>query len=147
MKEKILGKNSAKAFYTFAKAQLSAFTGGICDYLIMIGLTEITGMHYTFSIMFGGMFGAVINFSINRYWAFSAGENLRLRLGPQLARFSMVVAGSIFLKSLGTYLVTSGLTLDYRISRLFVQAVVAYGFNYSLLRYWVFRPVEKRVEK
>ncbi len=138
------GINNAKAFYTFAKAQVSAFTGGICDYMIMIGLTELTGMHYTFSIMFGGMLGAVINFSINRYWAFSTNENLRAPLGSQLIRFSLVVAGSIFLKSFGTYLVTSGLTLDYRISRLFVQALVAYGFNYGLLKYWVFKPIEKQ---
>lgn len=140
MKKKNRRLESAKAFYTFAKAQLSAFTGGVCDYLIMIGLTELAGMHYTFSIMFGGVFGAVINFSINRYWAFSSGENSKAPLGAQLVRFSLVVTGSIFLKSFGTYLLTSGLTLDYRISRLFVQAIVAYGFNYGLLRYWVFKP-------
>ncbi|MHB1178196.1 MAG: GtrA family protein [Daejeonella sp.] len=144
MKGKMPGMNSGKALHTFVKAQVSAFTGGVCDYMIMIGLTELTGMHYAFSIMFGGILGAVINFSINRYWAFSTGENLRLPLGSQLARFSLVVAGSILLKSFGTYLITSGLTLDYRISRLFVQAIVAYGFNYGLLRYWVFKPNEKQ---
>jgi len=147
MSGKMPEMNKRKAFYTFAKAQLSAFTGGVCDYLIMIGLTELTGMHYTLSIMFGGMLGAVINFSINRYWAFSTVENQRLPLGSQLFRFSIVVAGSIFLKSFGTYLVTSGLTLDYRISRLFVQAIVAYGFNYSLLRYWVFKPNERQTAR
>jgi putative flippase GtrA len=128
-----------KPFYTFAKAQVSAFTGGMCDYFIMIGLTELAGFHYSFSIIVSGLIGAVINFSLNKYWAFTSQGSKHTPVGKQLTRFMLVVAGSILLKSSGTYLITSTLHLDYRFSRLFVELLVSYGFNYVLLRHWVFK--------
>jgi putative flippase GtrA len=54
----------------FGKAQVSAFLGGIVDYLLMIFITEFFGVHYTISIVFGGIAGAIINFSVNRQWTF-----------------------------------------------------------------------------
>jgi putative flippase GtrA len=51
----------------------------------------------------------------------------------------MVVAGSIMLKSAGTYLVTTWLILDYKISRILVDIIVSLGFNYTLQTYWVFK--------
>lgn len=128
----------AAAFYTFAKAQVSSFMGGVSDYLIMIALTEYAGIHYTISIVISGILGAVINFTINKYWSFAQLGSKNASLGRQLSKFVLVVAGSIFLKSTGTYLFSSGLAIDYRISRLIVELLVSYGFNYTLLRYWVF---------
>ncbi len=123
-------------FTVFIKAQLSAFVGGVADYIIMILLTEIAGIFYTWSICISGMLGAVINFSLNRYWAFrSVDEKKR----TQLAKFIFVVLGSIALKSSGTYLLTEIFSLDYRISRLCVDAVVSLGFNFTMQKYWVFR--------
>ncbi len=130
---------NGKPFYTFAKAQVSAFIGGVSDYLIMVTLTELAGFHYTLSIIAGGLIGAVINFSLNKYWAFTSQGSGHSPLGNELIRFILVVAGSILLKSSGTYLVTSLLNLDYRFSRLFIELVVSYGFNYVLLRHWVFK--------
>ncbi len=130
---------NSTGFYTFAKAQVSSFIGGVSDYLIMIALTELVGFHYTVSIVVSGIFGAIINFSINKYWAFTSQGSATSALGNQLLKFILVVAGSIVLKSAGTYLITSFLNLDYRISRLIVELAVSYGFNYTLLRYWVFR--------
>jgi putative flippase GtrA len=138
-KEKNKVMAGAKSFYTFAKAQVSAFIGGVSDYLIMIGLTELTGLHYTLSIFFSGTMGAIINFSINRYWSFTLQGSTNSPLSAQLSRFIIVVAGSIFLKSAGTFLFTSFLKLDYRISRLVIDLIVSYGFNYTLLKKWVFK--------
>ncbi|MGV3686385.1 MAG: GtrA family protein [Daejeonella sp.] len=128
-----------KAFYTFAKAQVSAFIGGVSDYLLMIALTELAAIHYAGSIIISGILGAVINFSINKYWAFTSQNSDRTPIGKDLLRFAFVVAGSVLLKSAGTYLVSSVLNLDYRFSRLFVELIVSYGFNYLLLKYWVFK--------
>ena len=129
----------SKAFYIFAKAQVSAFIGGVSDYLVMIALTELLGIHYTISILLSGIAGAIVNFSINRHWAFTSEGSVQSPLGTQLSKFTFVVTGSILLKSLGTHLITRGTNLDYRISRLVVELIVSYGFNYSLLKYWVFR--------
>lgn len=127
---------SKKAILTFLRAQFSAFTGGIADYAIMIFCTEMLHIHYTRSILISGVLGAVINFSINRFWTFNAGSN---PVGNQLVKFCFVVLGSILLKSSFTYLLTENLHLDYKISRLLIDIVVSLGFNYTLQKYWVFK--------
>lgn len=121
---------------TFCKAQFSAFSGGMFDYGVMILLTEYGDIHYTKSIVISGMLGAVVNFSLNRYWTFKRKDVSKYK---QLRKFIVVVFGSIALKSSGTYALTELLHLDYRISRLCVDAVVSLAFNYTLQRYWVFK--------
>ncbi len=120
----------------FIKAQASAFIGGIIDYLIMIACTELLLFHYTVSIVFGGIIGAIVNFSINRYWTYQSTES---KVETQLVKFILIVAGSIFLKSSGTYLLTTFLMVDYKISRIITDIFVSFGFNFVLQKYWVFR--------
>jgi putative flippase GtrA len=120
----------------FAKAQVSAFIGGITDYTIMIICTEYLHIHYTISIVIGGIIGAVVNFSINRYWTFDAKA---LPAKKQIPKFILVVTGSILLKSSGTFLFTQIFRLNYKISRIIVDLIVSYGFNYVLQKRWVFR--------
>ncbi|HLR01087.1 MAG TPA: GtrA family protein [Sphingobacterium sp.] len=119
----------------FLKAQMSAFIGGVTDYLIMIICTELFGIHYTISIVISGVLGAVVNFSINKYWTFEA----KAPLGKQISKFIIVVLGSVFFKSGGTYLVTEFRAIDYRISRLLIELFVSLGFNYPMQKYWVFK--------
>ncbi len=130
------GQRLRQSILTFGKAQFSAFIGGMFDYGIMIVLTEYGHLHYTRSIIISGMFGAIINFSVNRYWTFN---NRTVSKTRQLRRFVFVVLGSILLKSSGTYLLTELLKLDYKISRICIDAVVSLGFNYTLQKYWVFK--------
>jgi putative flippase GtrA len=120
----------------FAKAQASAFIGGFIDYLLMIALTELLHIYFVFSIVISGAIGAVINFSINRHWTYRAGE---VPVTGQVSKFIFVVIGSILLKSGGTYLFTTLLTLDYKISRIITDIIVSFGFNFVLQKYWVFK--------
>ncbi|RYY07528.1 MAG: GtrA family protein [Sphingobacteriaceae bacterium] len=129
----------SKSIFTFAKAQVSAFLGGILDYVVMIACTELLHIHYTVSIVISGTIGAVLNFSLNRYWAFKAKQADQSPVGAQLVRFCVMVAGSVLLKALGTYILTTWLKLDYRISRLIIDIIVSLGFNYVLQNFWVFK--------
>lgn len=121
---------------TFSKAQLSAFIGGLVDYAVMIVCTELFHVYYPISILISGLVGAVVNFSINRYWTYQAQH---FGIGKQLVKFIAVVLGSILLKAFGTYIVTNWLSIDYKISRVLVDIVVSLGFNYTLQTYWVFK--------
>ena len=128
-----------KAF-TFSKAQLSAFGGGMIDYGIMVFLTELFHLHYTVNILISGVIGAVINFSLNKKWTFhSKNQPYKHGLKVQLIKFILVVINSIFMKSYGTFLITQFIGIDYKISRLFVDAVVSLVFNFNLQKYWVFK--------
>lgn len=131
--------------FIFAKAQLSAFIGGITDYLVMIFLTEFFHVHYTISIAIGGIIGAVVNFSLNKGWTFKS-KNAQYKSGmtKQLLKFALVVLNSIFMKSSGTYLITTFFRIDYKISRIAVDLFVSVAFNYTLQRFWVFR--KKKIE-
>lgn len=131
-----------KSVYVFAKAQVSAFSGGMLDYGTMILCTELLHIHYTISIAIGGIIGAVANFSINRYWTFNTGKGNAAPVGNQLTKFIFVVAGSIALKSSGTWLFTNWLHLDYKITRLMVDIIVSLSFNYVLQKYWVFKKTD-----
>ncbi len=120
----------------FGKAQISAFVGGVVDYLLMLICVEWFHTHYITGIIVGGFIGAVVNYSINRYWSF-AGHKQGAQ--QQIGKFILVVIGSILLKSGGTTLLTEVFHIDYKISRLITDAIVSLGFNYVLQRYWVFR--------
>ncbi|MDR3132877.1 MAG: GtrA family protein [Prevotellaceae bacterium] len=128
-----------KQLIIFFKTQLSAFTGGLCDYGIMIFLTEIAGLHYTLSIAVACILGAVVNFAINRSWSFySQNRTYKFSSTQQLIRFTLVLVGSIFLKSSGTFLLTALAGIDYKISRIITDIIVSLGYNYVLQRFWVF---------
>lgn len=124
---------------TFAKAQVSAFTGGMVDYAIMIVCTEFFHIYYVYSIGISGVIGAVVNFTLNKKWTFySKSTGYKSSLDVQLVKFICVVAGSIILKSSGTYGVTTLLHIDYKISRIIVDLFVSILFNYNMQKYWVF---------
>ncbi len=123
-------------FNTLVKAQISAFIGGVFDYAVMIACTELLAIYYARSIVISGLLGALVNFTINRYWTYNSNER---GLSAQLTKFYLVVLGSILLKSYGTYYVTEAFSMDYRITRLLVDLFVSIGFNFVLQKYWVFR--------
>ena len=130
--------------FTFSKAQISSLVGGSVDYLVMLFFTEIFHVHYTISIVIGGVVGAVVNFSINKYWTFHSKEvPYVLNLRKQLFRFILVVINSILLKVSGTYLLTTFLHIDYKISRLITDLIVSLAINYTLQRFWVFKKHRK----
>jgi putative flippase GtrA len=124
----------------FSKAQVSSGVGGVVDYLTMILFTEVFHIHYTISIAICGVVGAFVNFSINKSWAFrSKAHPYEFSVRKQLFRFILVVVNSIVLKMSGTYLLTTFLKIDYKISRIITDLIVSVIFNYMLQRYWVFK--------
>ncbi|WP_427873672.1 GtrA family protein [Flavobacterium sp. MMS24-S5] len=133
-----------KAIVTFLQAQVAAFLGGITDYGLMILLTELCKLHFTFSILISGTVGAIINFSINRFWVFKNQCGYNSRINSQLFKFALVVLGSISLKSSGTFILQKAFQIDYRIGRLIIDSFVSYGFNYPMIKYWVFKTNQKQ---
>ena len=129
--------------FTFAKAQVSAFIGGLSDYAIMVFVTEVFHVHYTISIAIGGIIGAIINFSLNKAWTFhNKSQPYKSSVRKQLLKFVLVVLNSILLKSTGTFLITNFIRIDYKISRIIVDLMVSLLFNYTLQKHWVFNKVK-----
>jgi putative flippase GtrA len=133
-----------KRLLVFGKAQVSAFIGGLVDYLLMIFITEFFGVHYVFSIGIGGVAGAIVNFMLNRNWTFISKDfDYHSSLERQLLKFILVLLNSILLKSSGTYFFTTFLHTDYKISRIMTDLLVSILLNYTLQKHWVFKKVKK----
>jgi putative flippase GtrA len=133
-----------KRLFIFGKAQVSAFLGGVVDYLLMIFITEFFGVHYVFSIGIGGVAGAIVNFLLNRNWTFLSKElDYHSSIGKQLSKFIIVLINSILLKSSGTYFFTTFLNIDYKIGRIMTDLLVSILLNYTLQKHWVFKKVKK----
>ncbi|MGB7527853.1 GtrA family protein [Sphingobacterium cellulitidis] len=120
----------------FLKAQLSAFIGGLSDFGIYTFCYTVLKFTAPFSNVISGSLGAIVNFTINRYWSF---DNTETSLSSQLWKFILVVIGSITLKSLGIHLLVDIWHVHFLISKAIVEIIVSLGFNYTLQRFWVFR--------
>lgn len=138
-------KTFINSAWIFSKAQVSAFVGGMVDYGVMVFLTEIFGIHYTLTIVAGGIVGAFVNFFINRQWTFfSTKHAYKSIVRIQILKFVLMVINSFTLKSLGTHLFVGLSGIDYKIIRILVDLVVSLGCNYPLQKYWVFKKVKNK---
>ncbi|HLS94007.1 putative flippase GtrA [Sphingobacterium allocomposti] len=123
-------------FLSFGKAQISAFIGGLSDFAIYTFCLQVFGFSAHGSNIVSGSLGAIVNFLINRYWAF---DSRTTPIGNQLFRFIVVVVGSITLKSTGIYFLVDYLFLNPFYSKIVVELLVSLCFNFVLQKYWVFR--------
>jgi len=129
-----------KKLLVFTKAQVSAFAGGLIDYLVMIFLTEVFHIPYYFTIAAGGIIGACVNFGLNKSWTFYSKDiPYKNSFFSQLGKFIPVLLNSILLKSTGTYFITTFFVIDYKISRIITDMFVSIVFNYTLQKHWVFK--------
>ena len=130
---------SSRAF-TFFKAQLSAFLGGLFDFGVYSACYKLFHISAPFSNAISGSLGAIVNFLINRYWSFGSTKH---SVGSQLWKFIIVVCGSIALKSTGIHFLVDVYHGNFLFSKLLVEVLVSLGFNYTLQRFWVFKTDSK----
>lgn len=126
----------------FSIAQVSAGAGSVVDYGLMIASHQLLGLPLFWAIALGGTVGAVINFTLNRYWTFRSKDSsvhYSTGLSRQVLRFALTVLGSILLKYLGTYSLERYAAIDYKLGKLIADLFVSVLFNYTLQRFWVFR--------
>ncbi|ERJ61034.1 GtrA family protein [Sphingobacterium paucimobilis] len=120
----------------FLKAQLSAFVGGLFDFGIYSFCYKVLMISAPLSNVVSGSLGAVVNFTINRYWSFN---NTAVPLASQLWKFAIVVMGSIVLKSTGIHFLVDVWHCHFLLSKGIVEIIVSLGFNFTLQKFWVFK--------
>ncbi len=120
----------------FLRVQLSAFIGGLSDFGIYTFCYTVLKFTAPFSNVISGSLGALVNFTINRYWSFNSKTQ---SIGSQLWKFIIVVIGSISLKTLGIHFLVDFLHWHFLLSKGIVEIIVSLGFNFTLQKYWVFK--------
>lgn len=132
------------AYYKFFKAQISSFTASLIDFVMTVMLVELTGIWYLTASVIGTIAGGVTNYFVNRIWSF---KSTRDRISGQAFRYFHIWTGSILLNASGMWLLTTGLGIDYVISKIIISFVVGLGFNYPLQKKYVFKEKSIRIEK
>lgn len=84
----------------------------------------------------GTITGGVVNFTIGRYWVFGA-KNDDIRL--QAKRYMFIWIGNFVLNTTGVFILAKIFNIHYAASKIIVSLIVAFGYNYPLQKYFVFK--------
>lgn len=122
---------------SFLRYNVSAGTASLCDFLMLIFLSEILGIYYVTSTFFGALTGAIIAFILGRNWTFLNKDG---EVSSQGLKFLFVVSGSILLNTVGVYIFTELLLVPhYTISKVMVAGMIGIFYNFPMQRYFVFK--------
>ena len=99
----------------------------VIDYALLIGLTEIWGIHYLISASVGFTVGAVVCYGLSIVWVFDARRYERRT--TEAALFFLIGLIGLSLNDLLLWGLADGLGWPYQLSKLIVAALVL-AFNY-----------------
>jgi putative flippase GtrA len=118
----------------FLKAQFSTGVATGLDWGLLTLLLMIH-VHYIIAAALGAAVGAVIDFSLKKWWAFDAQGGL---LHAQGIRYAFVSALSAGLNCLVAYILVEGLTMSALPALILASVVIGLGWNYPMHRLYVF---------
>lgn len=121
---------------SFFKFQSAAIIATAIDFSILIFLTEVFGIWYVYSTLLGALAGAIVNFNLCRYWAFTNAQN---KFKHQVYRYALISLGSLIFNSSFVFILTETIHINYTISKIITAAVIAIFYNYTLQKYFVFK--------
>jgi putative flippase GtrA len=116
---------------------MTAVTATAVDYLTMVACVELGGIRPVPATAIAALVGAVTNFTLNRTFTYHA---TRTPVGAQVWRFALVSGISLGLNTGGEGLFHHVLGVQYLLARVIVSTIVSNGWNYPMLKYFVFRP-------
>ena len=121
---------------SFGRAQVANLITSAVDYGTLFTLTEVFKVYYVHSRAISAIMGAITNFTLGRYWSFKAADK---KSGPQLFRYAIVSAGSLFLNVWGLYIITEKFHIKYGYSAVATSLLVSVFYNFPLQRIFVFK--------
>ncbi|MGY4538322.1 putative flippase GtrA [Mucilaginibacter sp. UYNi724] len=122
---------------TFVKAQASSFIASLIDFLTTIVCKEVFLIWYVTASFIGTIGGGVANFALGRSWVFKKKKKEKA-IPLQAFKYLLVWCGNLALNTLGVFLVTHYIKLDYKISKIVVSFTVGITYNYFLQKKFVF---------
>lgn len=120
----------------FGRSLLTSGLATLSDFVLANGLVAL-GAPVAWSTAAGCTLGGGVAFATNRQWAFDAREGPPLK---QSLRFLVVWATNAVLNTAGVALAVRASGLGFPAAWLVVRGLVYLGWNYPLLRLYVFRP-------
>ncbi len=114
------------------------FVGGVafvCDFATLSLATDVLGLHYLISNVFGFCVGLVVNYCLSVRWVF---EKSKISRGTvQFALFALVGIAGLGINELVLWWLTEGVGTHYKLSKL-AATVVVYLWNFSIRKVLIF---------
>jgi putative flippase GtrA len=133
--QKIVLEKFSLAKNRFLRFQLTALIATTIDFFMTIFLKEKINMFYSLAVAGGATAGAFTAFTINRYWVFHSVERHPVGQG---IRYMLVAAGSIFLNTIFTYMITEAFQINYLVSKAIISLTVGFTYSYYFSKRFVF---------
>src|SRR5205814_5314554 len=100
-----------KLFPSLWRCAASSLLGVAVEMALLMLMVQVFHAYYLYASVAAGACYAVLNFFVNRRWAF---RTRRAALWPQLARHGLVVGGGILLGTTLLWLLAGDLHLPYQ---------------------------------
>jgi len=119
------------------RAQVSTGIATGLEWLLMTGLL-LAHVHYLNAVVAGAILGAAIDFSLKRWWVFSAGPGI---FGTQAVRYTLVSTASVGLNAAAAYGLVGVAGAPPLPGVILASIFVGVGWNYPMHRFFVYVPV------
>lgn len=131
---------------SFSRATLTSLAATVVDFGSLYLLVERGHVYYVLATAMAAVFGAITNFTLNKYWAF---EHHHGRVTTQGFKYALVSGVSLILNTGLVFCFTEFGQLRYLVSKAISAVAVGWGWNYPMHRYFVFSksPSQSRVSQ
>lgn len=120
----------------FGRHQVAALISTAVDFAVMVLCVSGLGAAPSIGTAIGATAGGVTNFMLGRHWTFEAGEGAA---APQALRYAFVSGASRGWNTLGEWVLSERIGVQYVLARLVVALAVSVLWNFPMQRYFVFR--------
>lgn len=135
--------NTTSTKNSWLRSQATALTATATDFLVTIGLKELSLLPLYASNLTGAFCGAVVSFLLLRNWAFN---RKAAKWHGQVVRYGIASGLSLGLNTAGVLLLTalignqtSILGIEYFIPKIIMAILMGLTVNYWMFKHFVFR--------
>jgi putative flippase GtrA len=120
---------------TFIKSQASSIISTFFDFLTTIVCKEFFYFWVVFASLLGTLVGGVTNFALGRIWVFKRREK---KMPLQVLKYILIWNGNLALSTLGVFIVTHYIGVNYIVAKIMIAVVMGVSYNYLLQKKFVF---------
>lgn len=116
------------------RSAMAGTLGGLTDMVVLVLLVELAGFAPAHATMVSAAFGALVNFFLNRGWAFRS----RGSIAKQGGLYALATAVWVGLSALVVHACVGFVRLPYVLARIVADVAVFLGWGFPSAR-WIFR--------
>jgi len=114
---------------------MGSFMATMVDMSSLWILTDFVGVYYVISAGIASGLGAIVGFTILRFWAFESKDK---PIGGQALKYALVSLLILLLNMGGIYLFTDFFEFKYMISKIICSFFIGLFVSFPLFRYYVY---------